>query len=104
VSGWALVLVVIVAWYLVVVQAASRVAVEEMTNPLPNQQKRGTSIFPTLPVMPVVFVGAALAVDAAFETDWGSLLVAGAHAFLAALCGFSAAMNWRQLRGGFRAE
>ncbi len=76
---WILVLVVTLAWCMTVVASGSAAAVEDRKNPLESRQLRGTSIFPTLPVMPVAFVLVALGVDALLDTTWGSRVVVGAH-------------------------
>ena len=104
VPGWVLVLTVTVAWYATVVEAASRCAVENLRNPLPNGQRRATSVFPALPVMPILFIGAGLAIDTAFETEWGSLIIGSAHVLIAVACGYSVWVNQRQLKGESEAE
>ncbi len=75
---------------------SSRAALEDVTNPLPDSRKRGTSIFPTLPVLPLSFIGAAVASDALFATDWGSKIIWVAHLGAAALFAWLFARNaWR---------
>lgn len=103
-STWSLVLVVTLVWCLAVPEAVFRNAVRDATDPLPDRQRRGTSIFPTLPVLPAFFIGAALAIDALLDTGWGSRVVGGAHVLLGVVYGVSTAANARRLRGLSRAD
>lgn len=77
--------------------SATAAAVEDTKNPLESGQTRGTSLFPSLPVMPVFFVLVALGIDALFDTSWGSRGVVSAHVLFAILCAILIARNVRQL-------
>ena len=93
-----LVLVVTLTWCMSVVASANAAAVEAMKIPLESGQTRGTSVFPTVPVMPGAFVLVALGVDAWLDTSWGSRVVVGAHVLFAILCAILIVRDVRQLR------
>ena len=95
---WILVFVVTLAWCISVVASASAAALEDTKHPLESGQARGTSVFPALPVMPVVFVLVALGIDALLDTTWGSRLVVSAHVLYAVLGGIFIARDAMQMR------
>ena len=52
-----------------------------------------------VPVMALFFVMVALAMDALFDTNWGSRVVVGAHVLFAIPCAIGVVMDIRYIRG-----
>ncbi len=73
--------VIFVSWFAFVLVPAGRLAVEDARNNLPKDKRRGTSILPGFPVLPLIAWGGAVAVDY-FIAPWGSWTFLGIHGVL----------------------
>ena len=67
-----------VAWILWMYACTTEVALSEARKGIPEGERKGVSIFPVLPIFPLVFWGIALFIDQ-FARPWGTNLVAGFH-------------------------
>ncbi len=72
---------VFVAWFVIVVSPAARYAYEDRA--LPEGRRRGSSIFPGWPVMPILF---SAPVIIAGVDHWVATVIVVAHAGVLALC------------------
>jgi|GEM_PF-4171913 len=52
-----LLLVILIAWLLAIITPAGRLAIEDEMNGISADQRRGTSIMPVFPILPVVIWG-----------------------------------------------
>jgi hypothetical protein len=94
-SWWLLLVEVFVVWFLWVFAAVAGKAVADARRGIPEVHRGGVSILPVLPVFPLAFWGAALAVDLVAR-PWGTLVIAGFHALLGLVFAGSFARDvWR---------
>jgi hypothetical protein len=86
-------LFLLLVWSLHVLSRAQQTAIEDMRAGVPDHQRRGVSILPDIPVLPLFFFGLAALIDH-FYNPYGTLSIAGLHlaygTFLTALL----ARNW----------
>ncbi|HAK52773.1 MAG TPA: hypothetical protein DCM54_12850 [Gammaproteobacteria bacterium] len=78
IPAWALLMLLFVAWILWMYACTTEVALSEARKGIPEGERKGVSIFPVLPIFPLVFWGIALFIDQ-FARPWGTNLVAGFH-------------------------
>jgi hypothetical protein len=96
-SSFLLLVFLVVVCFLVLVAGAAGLAVEAARRGLPEEQRRGVSIFPVIPVYPLAFWGVAMLIDWLAD-PWGTRVVGGLHAVLAVWCVVSIAQNTWRLR------
>jgi hypothetical protein len=77
---WLLSIELSVVWVLWALAAAAEHAIDRATT---NRAigVGGVSIFPTIPLFPIFFLGLALAIDSVAQ-PWGTFVIAGSHAVL----------------------
>lgn len=73
--------IIFVSWLAFVLVPAGRLAIEDAQTRIPDDKRRGTSIFPGFPLFPLMAWGAALACDQ-FISAWGNWLFLVAHLVL----------------------
>jgi hypothetical protein len=83
-SSWPLLLLITTAWLFWAFATAARLAVEDARRQVPEDQRRGVSLLPVIPVLPLVLWGVALLVDLVAE-PWGTRVVGFAHVVMAVL-------------------
>lgn len=71
-------LVVVLTWSLHVFRNALQLAIEDAHKGLAENQRRGVSILPGIPLIPLSFVGIAALIDV-WHSPYGTLFVAGLH-------------------------
>lgn len=49
--------VILIAWLLAIITPAGRLAIEDETNGVSEDQRRGTSIMPVFPILPILIWG-----------------------------------------------
>ena len=72
---------IFVSWFAFLLAPAGRLAIEDEQRNVPKEKRRGVSIFPGIPVLPLVAWGAAVSVDH-FLPPWGSRIFLGIHSAL----------------------
>ena len=95
--NWVLPLLVWFAWCMWVPAAVADRAARDAANGVAQDKRGGVSVFPVLPLFPLLAWGVAVAVDR-YLWPWGTLLVGAAHVVLAVTCIFSAVRNYRRLQ------
>jgi hypothetical protein len=83
-SSWLLLLLIVTAWLLWTFATAARLAVEDTRRGVPEDQRRGVSILPAIPVLPLSLWAIALLIDLAVE-PWGTWVAGSGHAVMAVL-------------------
>ena len=83
-STWMLPLQLFGVWFLWAIAAAAEKRAHEIRCGTLEEQRGGVSIFPAIPLFPLLFWGVAWLVDR-FFSPWGSTVVGGLHTFLALL-------------------
>ena len=74
-------------WFLWAFAAVLQNHVRNVHQPLPDGQRRGTSIVPVIPLFPLVSWGIAKTIDAGFA-PWGTIAIGSMHgAFALVLVG-----------------
>ena len=66
-------------WLAIVVAPLFEYAVEDARAGVPEDSRRGVSIFPGNPFMPLLFWGLAYGIDL-FFSPWGTITIGGMHA------------------------
>ena len=100
---WLLLLLVVLTWCLWALAAAAERAADEAAERVPQDRRGGVSICPAIPVLPLVFFGAAMAADAFFP-PWGTRAVATLHGLLTVLFLASIARDFFRLRSAETAD
>ena len=96
--SWVLLLFVFLVWCLWAVAAAADFAAEDALRGVPAEQRRGVSVFPILPVFPLILWGFAWLIDRA-AGSWGSVIVGAGHLVFAVYLTVSIVRNSRRFRG-----
>ncbi len=94
---WVLLLFILLVWCLWAVAAATELAAEDALRGVPAEQRRGVSLFPILPVFPLILWGFAWLIDRA-AGPWGSMIVGAGHLVFTVYLTVSIARNARRLR------
>lgn len=94
--AWVLLLMLFVAWTLWLFACTTEVALSEARKGIPEEERRGVSILPGIPVFPLLFWGIALFIDQ-FVNPWGTNVVAGIHLALSLIWLVSAIRDTREL-------
>ena len=90
-------LLLMLTWSLHMYCSALRNAIEDARNGLPEERRRGVSILPGIPLIPMLFMGLAALIDE-WHSPYGALSIAGLHmAYGVFLAAFVARM-WNQAR------
>jgi hypothetical protein len=97
VPSWLLALFILVVWCLWAVAVAAQRAVEDARRGIPEGRRGGVSIFPVIPVFPVVLWGIGWLIDRAVS-PWGTWAVGVAHGVFAACLAVSLSRDWPCLR------
>ena len=64
-------IVLFISWFLFTITPAGKLALEDEINGVPPDKRRGTSIFPGFPVVPLVLWGVARLIDQVMS-PWGT--------------------------------
>ena len=70
-----------VAWFAILFAPLGKLAIEDIKTGVPEDQRRGVSILPGIPVCPLFFWGLSYAIDA-FIPPWGTLSMLVVHIIL----------------------
>lgn len=95
-TAWLLLLWVFSVWMLWVMAVAAQKAVEDAEGGIPQENRRGTSWLPMIPLFPLTFWGAALLIDLAFPI-WGTWAIASLHGLYAVVLLGSIVRNRQRL-------
>lgn len=95
--NWFLPSLVFFAWCMWVPAAVVERAVRDASLGIAQDKRGRVSVFPVLPLFPLLAWGAAVAVDR-YLFPWGTVIVGAAHVVLAVTCSFSAFRNYRRLQ------
>ncbi|MES2694445.1 MAG: hypothetical protein V4773_13300 [Verrucomicrobiota bacterium] len=71
-------IVLFLAWITIILAPAARLAVEDARAAVPETKRRGVSIFPGIPVMPLAMWGLAALLDMIIG-PWGSICLLWLH-------------------------
>ena len=74
-------IVIFVSWLTFLLVPAGRLAIEDERNNVPKDKRRGTSVLPGFPILPLIAWGVAVAVDH-FIPPWGLCVFLGIHGIL----------------------
>ena len=74
-------LVLFLSWFAFSLVPAGKLAIEDELNHAPEDKRRGTSIFPGFPVMPLLYWGLAWLIDRLAPT-WGTRIFLVLHVLL----------------------
>lgn len=96
-TTWILLVCLILVWILWLAACMAEVALSEAKRGVPEDQRRGVSIFPGFPIFPLLFWAAALAVDL-FADPWGTYTVGALHGVLGIVWAVSTVRNMRALK------
>ena len=66
------------AWFALVLAPAGQLSIEDTKANVPEEERRGVSIFPGIPVGPLFFWGLSYVVDIFFD-PWGTLTILFLH-------------------------
>ena len=94
---WILPSSISLAWLLWILAGASQVGLEDARNPLSDGGRRSFSPAPVIPIFPLAFWGLAKLIDWV-AAPWGSTIITGLHAILAAMFGFLFLRDLARLR------
>lgn len=83
----ALPIVIFIAWFAAFLAPAGRLAIEDTLGGVPEGKRRGTSILPGFPLVPIFMWGLAWALDLAIA-PWGSISFMALHLALLGLAVF----------------
>ena len=78
-NAWSLLAVVFVTWILWCVACIAQIAVGNAS--LPKDKQRGFSMFPAIPILPLVFWGLGVSLDVLFD-PWGKRIIGTLHLLL----------------------
>ena len=67
-----------IAWFAIVLAPLGQLAIEDIKAGVPEDRRRGVSIFPGIPVCPLFFWGLSYAIDVFFP-PWGTLSILVGH-------------------------
>ena len=95
-SIWILLAFLFAVWILWLIACAAQAAVSDARRGIPKEQRRGTSIFPAIPLFPLAFWGAAVFADH-FVSPWGTLVVGSIHLGFGVMWGISIYRSSRYL-------
>ena len=82
--AWLLLMLCLGAWMLFIIASAAQVALFDARRGIPAKLRGGVSIFPVLPIMPLVLWVTALGIDLVLS-PWGTRLIGSAHVGFAVL-------------------
>ncbi len=94
--SWILLAFLLLVWFLWVFASAAEVAVAEARRGIPEEERRGISVFPGFPVFPVAIWGVALFADR-FVGPWGTLTIGAIHLVLAIKWGVAVVRDSRDI-------
>lgn len=80
---WILLVAIITVWILWVIAAMFQIAIVDTRTPQADGKRRGMSVAPVIPLVPVALWGVAAIVDH-FITPWGTIVIGSAHAVFGA--------------------
>lgn len=78
---WVLPIFIFVTWIALIIAVLMGNALEDQRNPLPDGHRRGMSILPVFPGMPLLAWSLAHVVDIQFE-PWGTYCVGALHCLM----------------------
>ena len=84
-------------WSLHMYCSAMRNAIEDARNGLPEERRRGVSILPAIPLIPLLFMSLAALIDR-WHNPYGTLSIAGLHMAYGVFLIAYIALNWQQTR------
>ena len=96
-ATWFLPVFLFLVWFVWVIACAGETAVGNARRGIPEGRRGGASIFPGIPVFPLVFWGVAWIIDSVVS-PWGSSIVGGAHVVFVVLLIVSIVRASRHLR------
>jgi len=96
-ATWFLPVFLFLVWFLWVIACAGETAVSNARRGIPEGRRGGASVFPGIPVFPLVFWGVAWIIDSVVS-PWGSIIVGGAHVVFMILLIVSIVRDLRYLR------
>lgn len=83
-SSWLMLALFFLTWYLWAVAAAAQRLADYEARQVPPERRGGVSVFPALPLFPLMAWGAALLIDR-IVPPWGSRVMVAIHLVLVAL-------------------
>lgn len=95
-QSWVLLAAVFAVWCLWALATAARRTVADARR-MPEGQRGGVSIFPVIPMFPLMLWGCAWLLDRVVS-PWGTWFIGSAHAVFAVAMGVSVVRDWRCLR------
>ena len=78
-ATWPFLIFVNVTWFLWAMVTVIQKEVEDRQNQVPEDQHRGTTILPIIPLFPLLICGLAILGDWVFSTVWVTRVVAILH-------------------------
>ena len=96
-TQWLLPVFIFFVWALWIAACAVQAAVKDARLGIPAGERRGTSVFPGMPLFPLAFWGIAWIIDLALR-PWGSVLVGAFHVILGGMLIVSVIRGNRTLR------
>ena len=96
ISHWALLLWLFVVWCLWAIAATLQVGLTNISDPLPNGQRRGMSVLPVIPLYPIGLWGIGFLVDSVCS-PWGTVGIACIHLLFAVVLVISIVRDWFRL-------
>ncbi|MCA9005941.1 MAG: hypothetical protein KDA70_11785 [Planctomycetaceae bacterium] len=80
-SPWILPVLIFATWSAACIASASQKAVDDAKQKVPEDQRGGVSILPTIPIVPLFFWGLAWAIDLV-AAPWGTYCIGGFHSII----------------------
>ena len=96
-STWILLTFLLAVWALWFVSCVAEASLSDIRRGVPKEQRHGVSLFPVIPLFPLVAWGVGLLVDR-FVSPWGTYLIAAFHLVLGVVWGVSLFRNSRALK------
>ncbi len=90
-------IILFVTWLAIVIAPLYSYALEDLKNGVPKDQRRGVSIFPGFPFMPLMFWGLAWLIDL-WISAWGTRVIALGHAAIFIFAVFMIVRNIMRIR------
>ena len=96
-TTWLLLAFLLAVWALWFVSCVAEAGLSDIRRGVPAEQRHGVSLFPVIPLFPLVAWGVALLVDR-FVSPWGTYSIVGFHLALGIVWSVSLFRNSRALK------
>lgn len=94
---WLLLVLIFAVWCVWAVAAAARRHIADARRGVPAGERGGVSVFPVIPLFPLILWGLALKIDDS-SSPWGTVTIGSAHALFAAFLVVSIVRDLWRLR------